>query len=108
MSVSDVDDRISSQLSAFSSSFDCKLDTLTAVFMERFSSLTPLAQANMSARMPNPSSFAAPLEVPVLGPSQGLDASYITPEGTVSFKQEFQGDGSDWVPSGFRTPFPVN
>ena len=36
----------------------------------------------------------------------GLDASFPTPESTVGFHREFQGDGSDWVPSGSRTPFP--
>ena len=65
----------------------------------------------MSARLPN-CSFAAPPEVPVPGPICCLrtaawqDASFPTPESSVGFNREFQGDGSDWVPSGSLTPFP--
>ena len=65
----------------------------------------------MSARLPN-HSFSTPLKVPVLDPVCGLerqhaqDASFPTREGTVGFHREFQGDGSDWVPSGSQTPFP--
>ena len=45
----------------------------------------------MSARFPN-CSFSAP-------PEHDQDASFPTPESTVSFNREFQGDGS-------QTPFP--
>ena len=107
-SVSGVDDRISSQLTEFSASFDHKLAALQAVIMNSFSSLQTLDLSSMSARMSNVHSFAAPLELPVPGLSHGLDPSLLNPESTVSFNREFQVDSDDRVPSGFWTPFPVD
>ena len=51
----------------------------------------------MPARLPN-RSFSVP--------QHGQDATFLTPESTVGFNREFQTDGSDWVPSGSRPPFP--
>ena len=90
---------VSGHISALSDSFERKLETLTNVLQDKFTSLTSSDQDTMSARMPN-RSFAAPPEVPVPGPSQGQDPSFPTPEGIVGFHQEFQEDGIDWVPSG--------
>ena len=39
-------------------------------------------------------------------PHHDQDAPFPTPESTVGFNREFQGDGSDWVPSGSLTSFP--
>ena len=50
---SGVDDRISSQLTEFSASFDHKLAALQAVIMNSFSSLQTLDLSSMSARMSN-------------------------------------------------------
>ena len=43
----------------------------------------------------------------VSSPQRGQDASFPTPESTVCFNSEFDGDSLDWVPSGSRTPFPI-
>ena len=69
-SLSDVDDRITGHISALSDAFDRKLDALTCVLLDKFSSNASLDQANMSARLPN-CSVSAPPEVPVPGPSHG-------------------------------------
>ena len=58
----------------------------------------------MSARVFNVPS-TAPLAVPVLCPSPGLDAPPQNPESTVGLHQEFLGDGDGRVPSGSRIPF---
>ena len=104
-SLSNVDDRITDHISALSDSFDRKLDALTIVLLDKFSSFASLDQANVSARLPN-RSVSAPPKVPVPGPSHGQDPSFPTSEGIVSSHQEFQGDGMGRVPSGSRTPFP--
>ena len=60
----------------------------------------------MSVRMRNVLS-AAPLAVPVLCLSPGLEAPPQNPESTVGLHQEFLGDGDGRVASGSRIPFPL-
>ena len=66
----------------------CQLGCLTALFQlhRRFLFLTLYA---------------------VSATQHGHDASFPTPESNVGFHREFQGDGSDLVPSGSRTPFSI-
>ena len=83
-----------------------KLDVLISALLDKFSSLPSAARSSMSeARMSN-HSFPAPLEVPVPQPSPGQDPTFCTPESIVGSHREFQGEGMDWVLSGYCTPFP--
>ena len=90
-----------------SASFDRKLEALQAFIVSNFSSMQSQDHVSMSTRLSHPTSFTAPSEVPVPGPSHGPEASPHDPKSTVSFNREFQVVGVEWVPSGFQTPFPV-
>ena len=68
LSVSDVDGRISCQLSEMSASFDRKLEALQAFIVSNFSSMQYQDHVSISARLSHPNSFPAPPEVPVPGP----------------------------------------
>ena len=85
LSVSDVDNRISSQLTEIFVSFDRKLEALQTLLLSNFSSMQNLDPVSMSARLSHNVSFPAQLEVPVPGPSYGLEVSPHDPESTVGF-----------------------
>ena len=106
LSVSDVDNRVSSQLTEISASSNRKIEAFQAFFISSFSSMQNLDPVSMSARLSHNHSFAAPSEVTVPSPSHGPEASCQNPESTVGFNREFQAD-VERMPSGFRTPFPV-
>ena len=107
LSVSDVANRISSQLSEMSASFDRKLEALQAFIVSNFSSMQSQDHVSMSARLSHPNSFSAPPKVPVPGPAHEPEVSRHQPDSTVGFNREFQASGVERVPSGFQTPFPV-
>ena len=87
LSVSDVDDRISSHLTELSSFFDHKLAALQAIIMDSFSSLQILDHTSMPARMSHDPSFSAP---PVPGPSHGLDPSLLNPKVLSALTESFR------------------
>ena len=98
LSVSDMDGRISCQLSEMFTSFDRKLEALQAFIVSNFSSVQSQDHVSMSAKLSHPNSFPAPPEVPVPGPSHGPEVSPHDPESTVGFNREFQAVGVEWVP----------
>ena len=83
--MSDVDNRISSQLSKISAAFNRKLEALQAFIVSNISSMQDLDSVSMSARFSPNVSFSSPLEVPVPGPSHGPEAPPHDPESTVGF-----------------------
>ena len=100
LTVTDVDNRIGSQLAKLSASFDQKLESLTSVLLTKILLLQPPIEHSMSARMFDVPSTAS-LAVPVLCPSPRLD---VEAPAQVSASASFVSAGSQVPPAVAEDP----